>query len=333
MVELKGIEIKYGDFIAMNELDLKIEEGEFFTLLGPSGCGKTSLLRTITGFVEPSKGSVVLEGKDVTDVSVENRGVGIVFQSYAIFPTMNVFENIAFGLRVKKLPKKEVEKRVLEIAKMVDLKEEHLYRKASSLSGGQQQRVAIARALILKPKILCLDEPLSNLDAQLRHQLRLELKKLQMQFGITTIYVTHDQEEALTMSDRIAVFDNGKLEQLGTPNEIFYNPKSAFVANFIGDINRFETNQIKDLFGIEVKSQNHGKSFLRLNSVKKRKRENYTEIEVTVVNREFYGFYTKYEYTINGLINIKNIDTNTTNLHNVGDVIKIYINENDFIHL
>lgn len=333
MIELKGIEIAYGDFVAMDELDITINEGEFFTLLGPSGCGKTSLLRTITGFVNPAKGRILIDGKDVTNESVEKRGVGIVFQSYAIFPTMNVFENIAFGLRVKKLSNKKIKEKVFEMAKMVDLSEEHLVRNASELSGGQQQRVAIARALVLQPKILCLDEPLSNLDAKLRQQLRVELKRLQKQFGITTIYVTHDQEEALTMSDKIAVFNNGRLEQLGTPNEVFNQPKSEFVATFIGDINQFKTEETANFFGCNHISSPTGKSFIRLNHVHTTPISGAIELQATVTHIEYFGLYSKYTFkTVTGQ-EIRNVEVNLTNQLNIGDKVTLYLKESDFIHL
>lgn len=201
MIEFKNIQIKFDDFTAIHNLNLEIKEGEFFTLLGPSGCGKTTTLRSLVGFIKPTNGDILVNGERINDIPVEHREIGMVFQSYALFPTMNVYENIAFGLQVKKYQKDEVDKQVREMARKVDLSEEQLFKKVSDLSGGQQQRVAIARALVLKPKILVLDEPLSNLDAKLRKQLRRELKKLQSQFGITSIYVTHDQEEALTMSD------------------------------------------------------------------------------------------------------------------------------------
>ncbi len=333
MIDLKGTEIKYGDFVAMHELDLHIREGEFFTLLGPSGCGKTSLLRMITGFIEPSQGQIYIKERDVTDVSVEKRGVGIVFQSYAIFPTMNVFENIAFGLRVQRLSPNEIEEMVLEMAKMVDLSREQLYRKASELSGGQQQRVAIARALILKPDILCLDEPLSNLDAKLRGQLRLELKKLQKRFGITTIYVTHDQEEALTLSDRIAVFDHGVLEQVGSPEEIFRRPATPFVANFIGDINQYATESLHDVFGIEAASGELGVSFIRLNNVKTEERSGMIKVPVTVVDIDFHGFFVKYTFVTGGGHEIRSATLHESEMHAVNDRLDIFVNEKDFFHL
>ena len=238
MIKLSDIVVKFGDFEALHSINVHVKEGEFFTFLGPSGCGKTTTLRTITGFIEPAGGTVSMQGKDITHVPIEKRNIGIVFQSYALFPTMTVRDNIAFGLKIKKMSKDVIRQKVDDIAKKVDLTEEQLAKAVSQLSGGQQQRVAIARALVTEPAIICMDEPLSNLDAKLRVNLRNELKKMQREFGITTIYVTHDQEEALTLSDRIAVFNKGFIEQIGTPNEVYNHSETEFVANFIGDINR-----------------------------------------------------------------------------------------------
>ena len=237
MIQLKDIVVKFDSFEALHGINVHVKEGEFFTFLGPSGCGKTTTLRTITGFIEPVSGSVHMQGRDITHVPIEQRNIGIVFQSYALFPTMTVRDNIAFGLKIKKLKKPEIDQKVNAIARKVDLSDEQLAKAVSQLSGGQQQRVAIARALVTEPAIICMDEPLSNLDAKLRVQLRNELKKMQREFGITTIYVTHDQEEALTLSDRIAVFNKGRIEQIGTPNEVYNHSATKFVANFIGDIN------------------------------------------------------------------------------------------------
>ena len=251
MIKLNDIVVKFGDFTALHDINVHVKEGEFFTFLGPSGCGKTTTLRTITGFIEPVSGSVFVKGRDITHVPIEDRNIGIVFQSYALFPTMTVYDNIAFGLKVKKVKKAEIDKRVREIARKVDLSDEQLQKAVSQLSGGQQQRVAIARALVTNPAIICMDEPLSNLDAKLRVQLRNELKKMQKDFGITTIYVTHDQEEALTLSDRIAVFNKGFIEQIGTPNEVYNFSKTEFVCNFIGDINRLGDGVLRELVYIK----------------------------------------------------------------------------------
>lgn len=293
MIQLSDIVVKFGDMEALHNINVHVREGEFFTFLGPSGCGKTTTLRTITGFIEPVSGTVSMQGRDITHVPIEKRNIGIVFQSYALFPTMTVHDNIAFGLKIKKLKKDEIEQKVQEIARKVDLKERHLKRAVSQLSGGQQQRVAIARALVTEPAVICMDEPLSNLDAKLRVQLRNELKKMQKDFGITTIYVTHDQEEALTLSDRIAVFNKGYIEQTGTPNEIYNHSATEFVANFIGDINPLTDEAILKKLGLNTKEHH----FIRLERV--RVNDNAQDGQIcnltgTIESREYYGLYIKY---------------------------------------
>ncbi|THJ67021.1 ABC transporter ATP-binding protein [Arthrobacter echini] len=235
MIRFDNIKVVFDDVTAISELDLDVSEGEFFTLLGPSGCGKTTALRTLSGLVSPTSGDIYIDGRAVTTLPSDKRGVGMVFQNYALFPSMSVRENIAFGLKVRRTSADERRTLVTDIARRVDLSDDQLDKNVADLSGGQQQRVAIARALVLKPKILLLDEPLSNLDAKLRQQLRVELKDLQVQSGITTVYVTHDQDEALTMSDRIAVFNRGRVEQIGTPQEIYEKSATEFVCTFIGD--------------------------------------------------------------------------------------------------
>ena len=237
MLKIKDLRINYGQFVAVDNLNITVNKGEFFTFLGPSGCGKTTTLRAIAGFINPSNGRIFINDEDITGVPVERRGLGMVFQSYALFPTMTVFDNIAYGLTVDKMPKSKINERVLELATLVDLAENQLKRNVSELSGGQQQRVAIARALARKPSVVLFDEPLSNLDAKLRKQLRSELKAIQREAGMTAIYVTHDQEEALELSDHIAVFNNGFIEQVGTPEEIYDHSATEFVCTFIGDSN------------------------------------------------------------------------------------------------
>jgi spermidine/putrescine transport system ATP-binding protein len=239
MVELCGVSKSFGASVALNEVNLSIREGEFMTFLGPSGCGKTTCLRLISGFEHPTRGRVLLAGKDVTAEPPYRRDVNQVFQSYALFPHLTVFDNIAFGLRMKKLAPNVIRERVERVIGMVSLGE-MAKRKPSQLSGGQRQRVALARAIVCEPKVLLLDEPLSALDAKLRHQMRIELKNLQKQLGITFIFVTHDQEEALTMSDRIVVMNAGSVEQVGSAWEIYHRPQTRFVASFIGDTNIVE---------------------------------------------------------------------------------------------
>jgi spermidine/putrescine transport system ATP-binding protein len=237
-VRLSGINKRFGEFVAVDDLDLDIYEGEFFSLLGPSGCGKTTTLRMIAGFEEPTSGTISVSGEPVQGVPPYRRPVNTVFQSYAIFPHLDVFDNVAFGLRRSKVEKDEVKRRVEEACSMVQL-EGFEKRKPGMLSGGQQQRVALARALVNRPKVLLLDEPLGALDLKLRKELQLELRTLQEEVGITFIYVTHDQEEALTMSDRIAVMDGGKVQQIADPATLYELPTNRFVANFIGQTNVF----------------------------------------------------------------------------------------------
>ena len=245
IVEIKNVNKLYGDNHVVHNLEMKVYEGEFLTMLGPSGCGKTTILRMIGGFEEPSDGQILVEGERVEDKEPFERNVNTVFQSYALFPHMDIFNNIAYGLKMKKVKKAEIKERVDEMLQLVQLTGfEKRY--PSQLSGGQKQRVAIARALINRPRVLLLDEPLGALDMKLRKEMQLELKNLQKQLGITFIYVTHDQEEALTMSDRIAIMNQGYLDQLDTPEQIYKKPATKFVADFIGESNIFEAviNQI-----------------------------------------------------------------------------------------
>ena len=238
IVRINNVNKKYGDNHVVRDLFLEIKKGEFLTMLGPSGCGKTTTLRMIAGFETPTSGNIYIEGKEIQNAEPYDREVNTVFQNYALFPHMTIYENLAFGLTVKKVNKEEIKKRVTEILELVQLVGFE-NRKPDQLSGGQKQRVAIGRALINRPKVLLLDEPLGALDLKLRKQMQFELKRLQKKLGITFIYVTHDQEEALTMSDRIAIMYGGDLEQIGTPKEIYEKPKSKFVADFIGESNIF----------------------------------------------------------------------------------------------
>jgi len=241
---LENISKHFGSLVAVQDVNLVIEPGEFICFLGPSGCGKTTLLRIITGFEQPTSGRLTYDGQIINDVIPQKRDFGIVFQSYALFPNMTVHQNVAFGLKMRKMPPKLVDARVAEILQLVGLTEWARHY-PSQLSGGQQQRVALGRALAIKPKVLLLDEPLSALDAKIRVRLRIVIKKLQEELGITMIYVTHDQEEALALADRVAVMRNGEIRQIGTPWEIYKEPKTSFIAEFVGSSN-FLTGQKKN---------------------------------------------------------------------------------------
>jgi len=307
MIKFENIQIKYGDFIAIDNLNLEINEGEFFTFLGPSGCGKSTTLRALVGFLDPSQGRIEVNGKDVTKLEPEKRGIGIVFQSYALFPTMTVFDNIAFGLKVKKVAPDVIKAKVAAVAAKIKISDKQLQRNVSELSGGQQQRVALARALVLEPKILCLDEPLSNLDAKLRIDLRLELKRLQRDLGITTLYVTHDQEEALALSDRIAVFNNGFIEQVGKLTE--------------------ET--MKELTGKEEEKV----GYIRLERIKFKStsEEDYT-IKGTVIDTEFKGVLVQYTVKAESGQILRVIQKNDyLEIFELGQELTLFIHPNDIL--
>lgn len=248
--ELRGISSSYDKKnLILKDLDLDIYEGELLSLLGPSGCGKTTTLRVIAGLMPATSGSFTLEGKDLTNVKVHDRGFGVVFQSYALFPHLSVYDNIAFGLKMKKVPKAVIDKDVHEMAAICGI-EEYLARFPKQLSGGQRQRVALARALVIKPKLLLLDEPLSNLDAQLRIQMRSSIKRIQQELGITTVFVTHDQEECFSVSDRVAIMDKGKIVQCDTPEAIYHKPVNEMIARFVGFRN-FYPSSVYRLIGYE----------------------------------------------------------------------------------
>ncbi len=333
MIRLSDIVVKFGDFEALHNINVHVQEGEFFTFLGPSGCGKTTTLRTITGFIDPVSGTVEMQGRDITHVPIEKRNIGIVFQSYALFPTMTVHDNIAFGLKIKKMKKNEIEKKVNDIARKVDLSDEQLKKAVSQLSGGQQQRVAIARALVTEPAIICMDEPLSNLDAKLRVQLRNELKKMQKEFGITTIYVTHDQEEALTLSDRIAVFNKGYIEQIGTPNEVYNHSATEFVANFIGDINKLQNGIVSSMHLDPEKAH-----YIRLERIGVRLARNGQAetpsgnsmlFSGVIESQEYYGLFIKYTIQAAGQT-LKAVEKNDgINIYEPGDKVNLLIDPAD----
>ena len=334
LIQFKNIVKSFEDGqVVLKGVSLDIYENEFVTLLGPSGCGKTTLLRILGGFLQPTEGKVLFDGEDIVNVPPYKREINTVFQKYALFPHMNVYDNIAFGLKVKKAKKDEIDRKVREIARKVDLSDEQLKKAVSQLSGGQQQRVAIARALVTGPAIICMDEPLSNLDAKLRVQLRNELKKMQKDFGITTIYVTHDQEEALTLSDRIAVFNKGFIEQIGTPNEVYNHSQTEFVCNFIGDINRLNDDTVSALraAGAEVDASKHNYIRLERLHVNVAPRGGEIALDGTVENCEYYGLYIKY-YIHVGTQSLKVIEKNDgVNIYDPGQRVKVILNPNDIM--
>lgn len=331
MIEFKNIQIKYGDFTAIDNLNLTVGDGEFFTFLGPSGCGKTTTLRALVGFLTPSAGQILVDGKDFVNVPVEKRGIGMVFQSYALFPTMTVYENLAFGLKVKKMSASDIDRKVREVAKTIAIKDDQLVRNVSELSGGQQQRVALARAIVLEPKILCLDEPLSNLDAKLRISLRGELKRLQKNLGITTLYVTHDQEEALMLSDKIAVFNNGFVEQVGTPQEIYNHSKTEFVCDFIGDINKLGKSVVSQLNreGASLDGEKH--AYIRLELIHFNPEPGCLKLTGEVMDFDYNGLTTKYRVNTCGEV-IRVIKVNDGRpIYPTGEQIDMYLNPADIM--
>jgi len=320
-LELKNINKKFNETVALDNIHLEINDGEFFSLLGPSGSGKTTCLKVIGGFEQPDSGNVSLFNENVTDIPPFKRNVNTVFQDYALFPHMNVEENVCYSLKIKKIPKIEQESQVKEILSTVKLTG-YEKRKPSELSGGQRQRVALARSLINKPKILLLDEPLGALDLKLREQMQIELKNLQRQFQITFIYVTHDQQEALSMSDRIAIFNDGKIEQVDTPDNIYKNPKTAFVADFIGTTSLVSKQLAAELFNynsaFSIRPEN-----IKINNEQDSKSEFNTKVVVTDI--QFQGSYYKILCKANNLTltALHYVDTQNTFKINLGDSLEL----------
>ena len=318
-LKINNVFKSYDQKKVLNNISLDIEEGEFLCLLGPSGCGKTTLLRIIAGLEDVNSGTIILQDKDITNLEPSKRGFGIVFQSYALFPNMTAYNNIAFPLKERKVSKEKIDNKVKEVLETVGLTNEaHKYPKA--LSGGQQQRIAIARALALEPKFLLLDEPMSALDAKVRHKLRMDIKRLQKELNITTIMVTHDQEEAITMADKIAILNGGDIMQIGTPEEIYQNPQNLFTAQFIGDTNCFD----------------NGDSILTVRpeyvQIEKSTKENYQGI---ISNIEFRGTLLRVEIKdkLNENFIISDVSIKEwVNLNLVeGDLVKISIDEKYYL--
>lgn len=330
-VEIKSIQKSFNNIKVLKDIDFSIEKGEFLTLLGPSGCGKSTLLRCISGLNNFENGSIIIDNKDIGNVKPKDRQVGMVFQSYALFPNMTVYENIAFGLKIKKLPKKEIDKKVKEMIEIVELngKEDNYI---TELSGGQQQRVALARSIVTEPKVLLLDEPLSALDAKIRKNLQVQIRKIQKKLNMTTIFVTHDQEEAMTMSDKIIVMNKGYIAQIGGPEEIYKHPANEFVARFIGNYNVYNKIEGKKL--LNIKLENSIAIRPEVISISKEndkdKLENYY-IKAKVNQKYMIGSIVRYELykdDIRILVDMLNQDS----LISEGSEVYVKIPKKDVIH-
>ena len=338
IIDLKDITVKYGDNTVLDKLNLSINEKEFITLLGPSGCGKTTTLRCIAGFVDPNEGEIVFEGKVINNIPPHKRKVNTIFQRYALFSHLNVFENVAFGPEIQKMSKPEIRETVAQMLELVNLKGFEK-RSINSLSGGQQQRVAIARALANKPHVLLLDEPLGALDLKLRKDMQKELKSIQKRLGITFIYVTHDQEEALSMSDRVVVMDKGKIQQIGTPEDIYNEPVNAFVADFIGESNIVDAVMIKDYFvrfaGVTFDCLDKGfapnepvEAVVRPEDITICKAGEKDALTGVITDVVFKGTFFETFVDVGGFIWL----VQTTEYHKVGETVGMYIDA-DSIHV
>lgn len=325
-LEVKNMHVSFGQTEVLKGVSLAIEKGELVTLLGPSGCGKSTLLRAIAGLEEPTKGKIFLDGQEIQSKAARERQIGMVFQSYALFPNMTVYENIAFGLRVKKIDKKEINERVRQMLQLVELTDFH-GQVVTSLSGGQQQRVALARALIIEPKLLLLDEPLSALDARIRKQLQNEVRRIQQELGITMIFVTHDQEEAMRISDRIHILSAGELAQVSTPHELYTQPDNQFVAEFIGDYNQLDVNELSGSF-IE---KNQTSYFVRPEVIKFVSTPDSFALAATYQSKQVLGNTVRYHlHTKNQqLIHVDVL--NDGNLIQLPDNVMLYIQPTDII--
>ena len=330
-VTLKNVVKKYDTKTIINDVSLEIQDKEFLVLVGSSGCGKSTILRMIAGLEDITDGQIFIGDKCVNNVHPKDRDIAFVFQSYALYPHMTVYENIAFPLKMRNLKKDEIDKKVKEAAEILDLTE-YLNRKPKQLSGGQRQRVALGRAIVRNPKVFLMDEPLSNLDAKLRIDMRMELKRLQKELGITTLYVTHDQEEALTLSDRIAVFNNGYVEQVGTPYEIYNESKSEFVCDFIGDINRLKgelLSEVNTQSGANLDTNKTG--FVRIERCISEEKAGYVKLTGKVEEAEFSGVLTKYVLECHGQ-ELKYLEKNDgRRLYQENEQIDLYINPQDIM--
>jgi len=334
IIEIKNINVSYGSNHVLKDVSLNIENKDFYTFLGPSGCGKTTLLRLIAGFEKSSSGELFIDGKEVSNLNPWERDVGMVFQNYALWPHMTVYKNISFGLEEKKLDKKDIKSRVDEVLELVDLKDLS-GRYPFQLSGGQQQRVALARTLVVKPKVLLLDEPLSNLDAKLRVQMRKELQDLHKKIGITSIFVTHDQEEANSMSTNLAILNEGVVQQVGKPVDLYNNPENIFVANFLGTTNviggTIKDNNFKSSEGLVIKDiidDRKGTNILLRpqNLYLDSNNNDFQNFEATVINQEFLGNIVRYIVDIkNHLLTVDSLHEINKKIYSPNEKIKIFL--------
>ncbi|WP_042276568.1 ABC transporter ATP-binding protein [[Clostridium] dakarense] len=341
LINLQGINVSYDKKNNILEnLNLKVKKGELVSLLGPSGCGKTTTLRVVAGFIEPTAGKFLLGDKDYTKIPVHERNFGLVFQSYALFPHLTVEENVAFGLNMKKVPKNEIKVKVAEILETVDMS--HLAKRyPKELSGGQRQRVAIARALVIEPSLLLLDEPLSNLDAKLRLKMRVEIRKLQQKLGITTLFVTHDQEECFSISDRVAVLNKGVIEQFDTPENIYSNPATEFVARFVGFENFINLKKVSDNTyanenGVEFKvdrdkNKVDAKATIRPDDIKIVNEDLENTIEGTVEIRTFLG--KAYQYDVKTSMGSIIVNSENSVIYEKGNKVKLQLPSNKIVIL
>lgn len=325
-LEVENMHLAFGQKEVLKGVSLAIEKGELVTLLGPSGCGKSTLLRTIAGLEQPTAGTISLDGQEIQGKAAKERQIGMVFQSYALFPNMTAYENIAFGLRVKKLPKKEIEERVQRMLQMVELTE-FQNQLVTSLSGGQQQRVALGRALIIEPKLLLLDEPLSALDARIRKQLQIELRRIQQELGITMIFVTHDQEEAMRISDRIHILSAGELAQVSTPHELYTQPHNQFVAEFIGDYNQLDVFELTNPF-IEREATRY---FVRPEVIKFTATATSFELVTTYQTKQVLGNTVRYHLRTKSQRLIYVDVLNDGKLIQLPETVSLYIQPEDII--
>lgn len=329
-IKIRNLSKQYGDMSVFKNVNLDIKKGEFITLLGPSGCGKSTLLRCIAGLNESNGGKIIMNGKDINNTPPKDREIGMVFQNYALFPNMTVKENVAFGLKIKK--QNNIEEKVKKYLSMVDLDEREDYY-PHELSGGQKQRVALARTLIMEPKIILLDEPLSALDAKIRKNLRRKISEIQKKLGITTIFVTHDQEEALTISDRVFIMENGKFAQIGTPEEVYTHPLSEFVVRFIGNYNIFEKKEVQSIFKWEIEKNIlaiRPESIYIREDGRKYIEDNFIAIKAKIIESTVLGNIIRYRIEKNGIKFIVDLLNRGENkLYKVGLEIELLFMKNE----